>query len=187
MAAGLNAPTFVTVVDLTRLQVDAYVDEVDIGKVHNGMEATFTVDAFPGTVFKGAVEAIYPSAILQDNVVYYDVVVAIEDDFVGKLRPEMTANVIIHVGESQGALSVPLRAIQRSAGVSVVQVRGSQGLEERAITTGLNDGEFVEILEGLESGEVVVYKAPAEKKSAQPQGGPGGPGGPGGSGGGGPK
>jgi len=48
VAAGFNAPTFVTIIDLDRLQVDAYVDEVDIGKVRPGQAALFTVDTFPG-------------------------------------------------------------------------------------------------------------------------------------------
>ena len=170
VAAGLSAPTFVTVVDLTRLQVDAYVDEVDIGKVRTGMAATFTVDAFPSTVFKGRVEAIHPTAILQDNVVYYDVVLTITDDFVGRLRPEMTANVTIHADRRDGALSVPMRAVQRKAGVSMVQVEGPDGPEQREVRTGLDDGEFIEILEGIKDGETVLYKAPAPKKPENGEG-----------------
>ena len=164
VAAGMNAPTFVTVVDLTRLQVDAYVDEVDIGKVKTGLPATFTVDAFPSIEFEGVVAAIYPTAILQDNVVYYDVVIAITSDFVGKLRPEMTTNVTIHVERREGVISVPLRAVKRKAGVSVVQVKGDDGPKPREVRTGLDDGEFVEVVEGLEEGETVVYKAPKPKK-----------------------
>ncbi len=175
VAAGLSAPTFVTVVDLTRLQVDAYVDEVDIGKVRTGMKATFTVDAFPATVFKGRVEAIHPAAILQDNVVYYDVVIEITDNFIGKLRPEMTANVTIHADRRDQVPSVPLRAVQRKAGVSVVQVKGAGEANQREVKTGLDDGEFLEIIEGLAEGDVVVYKAPKAKKTENgSSGGPGG-------------
>jgi RND family efflux transporter MFP subunit len=162
VAAGFSAPTFVTIVDLTRLQVDAYVDEVDIGKVRNGMRATFTVDAFPSTVFEAVVAAVHPAAILQDNVVYYDVVLEITDDFVGRLRPEMTANVTIHADRRDGVLSVPMRAVKRTAGVSTVQVEGKDGPLE--VQTGLDDGDFVEILQGLEEGQTVVYKAPKPKK-----------------------
>ena len=170
VAAGFNAPTFVTVVDLTRLQVDAYVDEVDIGKVRAGMPATFTVDAFPATVFQGKVEAIHPTAILQDNVVYYDVVLTITDDYAGRLRPEMTANVTIHADRRDGALSVPMRAVKRKAGVSVVQVKGADGPTPQEVRTGLDDGEFVEIVEGIEEGDTVVYKAPKPKKAEDGEG-----------------
>ena len=66
VAAGLNAPTFVTIIDLSRLQVDTFVDEVDIGKVTLGQKAIFTVDSFPGREFKGKVVAIYPKAVIQE-------------------------------------------------------------------------------------------------------------------------
>lgn len=78
VAASLSAPTFVTLVDLSRLEVDAYVDEVDIGRVKVGQTATFTVDAYPDKVFEGKVEAIYPQAVIQDNVVNYPVIVRID-------------------------------------------------------------------------------------------------------------
>ena len=56
------------------------VDEVDIGKVRVGQKATFTVDSFPAREFPGKVVAIYPDAILLENVVYYDVVIAIRGE-----------------------------------------------------------------------------------------------------------
>src|SRR5262245_1414620 len=97
VAAGLNAPTFVVIVDLDRLQVNALVDEVDIGKVKLGQRVTFNVDAFPAQDFAGAVSAIYPSATIQDNVVKYVVAIAIDDEQRGLLRPEMTASVRIQL------------------------------------------------------------------------------------------
>jgi RND family efflux transporter MFP subunit len=78
VAASLSAPTFVTLVDLNRLEVDAFVDEVDIGRVKVGQAATFTVDAYPDKVFEGKVEAIYPQAVIQDNVVNYPVIIRID-------------------------------------------------------------------------------------------------------------
>lgn len=78
VAASLSAPTFVTLVDLDRLEVDAFVDEVDIGRVKEGQKATFTVDTYPDLVFAGEVEAIYPQAQVQDNVVYYPVIIRID-------------------------------------------------------------------------------------------------------------
>ena len=99
VAAGFAAPNFVTIVDLGQLQVDAYVDEADIGKVKAGQESSFTVDAFPGEEFHGRVRAVYPTAIIQDNVVYYDVVIEIEDSYAGRLRPEMTASVTLFLQE----------------------------------------------------------------------------------------
>ncbi|MBI4662974.1 MAG: efflux RND transporter periplasmic adaptor subunit [Verrucomicrobia bacterium] len=68
VSAGLSAPTFVTLIDLNRLLVDAFVDEVDIGKVGLGQHALFTMDAFPGKEFEGKVAAIYPKAVIQENL-----------------------------------------------------------------------------------------------------------------------
>ena len=165
VAAGFSAPTFVTVVDLTRLQVDAYVDEVDVGKVKEGQTATFTVDAFPNEEFKGKVTAIYPTAILRDNVVYYDVVIDIEGDFVGRLRPEMTANVTIKAETRLGVLGIPIKALDRKAGTNVVHVKKDGGpAEAREIKLGLEDGDFVEVTSGLEEGEVLTYTASAPAK-----------------------
>jgi HlyD family secretion protein len=102
VSSGMSAPTFATVIDLRRLQVEAYVDEVDIGRVHPGLKATFTVDTYPDQTFTGTVTAIYPKAVLQDNVVNYLTIVSV-DDPQGLLRPEMTANVTIQIEEEAPA------------------------------------------------------------------------------------
>jgi multidrug efflux pump subunit AcrA (membrane-fusion protein) len=165
VAAGLNAPTFVTVVDLDRLQVNAYVDEVDIGKVAMGQRATFTVDAFPGRDFHGQVSAIYPTATIQDNVVKYIVVIDVDRPYEGTLRPEMTASVRIDL-EARTVLAVPTRAIRQDGGRSVVQVVGESGVEVRPVRVGWRDGPWAEITEGLADGEQILLNAPAADEEA---------------------
>ena len=71
VTARFSAPTFVTIINLKKLEVWAYVDETDIGRVQVGQHSTFTVDTYPATDFEGVVTAIYPKAINQDNVVNY--------------------------------------------------------------------------------------------------------------------
>src|SRR5690606_30257870 len=85
VAASLNAPTFMTVVDLGRLLVEDYVDETDIGLVKLGQMAFFTVEAFPERRFKAEVQAIRPAAKLVDDVVYYTVDLRIVDEYQGLL------------------------------------------------------------------------------------------------------
>jgi multidrug efflux pump subunit AcrA (membrane-fusion protein) len=155
VAAGLNAPTFVTLVDLRRLQVNAYVDEVDIGKVTVGQPATFTVDAFPARDFEGRVEAIYPTATIQDNVVKYVAALTIANDSAGLLRPEMTTSVRIKL-DQRTVLALPTRAIGRVDGRSVVQVSVRGRVETRPVRTGWRDGSWVELLEGIREGERVL-------------------------------
>jgi len=160
VAAGLMAPTFVTVIDLRRLQVDAYVDEVDIGKVQTGQQCLFTVDAFPSREYHGRVTAIYPNAVIQDNVVNYDVVVEITDPYEGSLRPEMTASVTIFLKERKQVLAVPVKAVKREHGKNIVYAVTKDGPRLRRVKVGWKDGQWIEITGGVREGETVLLNKP---------------------------
>ncbi len=97
VAASFAAPTFLTLLDPSRLEVWAYVDETDIGRVHAGQRARFTVDTYGDHEFTGRVTAIYPSAEIRDNVVNYVTVVRFDRPRGRILRPEMTTTVRIAV------------------------------------------------------------------------------------------
>ena len=160
VAAGMQAPTFVTIIDLDRLQVDAYVDEVDIGKILLGQQAVFTVDAFPADEFEGQVTAIYPKAVIQDNVVNYDVVVEITTPYRNLLRPEMTASVTILLETRKDVLAVPAKAVQRVRGKNVAYVLARGQPEEQEIKIGWKDNGWIEVAAGLEEGQTVLLTAP---------------------------
>lgn len=155
VAVGLSAPTFVTIVDLKRLQVDAFVDETDIGKVKVGQTAIFTVDAFPDKEFSGKVIAIYPKAVVQQNVVYYDVVIAINDTE-GLLRPDMTASVTIYADKRENVLTVPNRAIRREEGKKYVYTIEDNLTKKCEVKVGFRDNNYTEITEGLKEGNRVI-------------------------------
>jgi macrolide-specific efflux system membrane fusion protein len=167
VAAGLNAPTFLTIIDLARLQVDTFVDEVDIGKIKVGQTATFTVDSFPSREFTGRVVAIYPKAVIQENVVTYDVVVEITGEYDGLLRPEMTASVTIHLDARQGVLAVPAKAVRRERGKSVVYLLNNGRPQQREIKVGWRDSQWIEIVSGLEEGQTVLLEPPATAKPSE--------------------
>ena len=154
-ASSLNVPTFVTIVDLNRLEVYAYVDETDIGKIKPGFEATFTVDSFPEKDFKGKVTAVYPKATIQDNVVYYITIISIENAE-GKLKPDMTVNTTIYLNKRSNVLSVPNKAIKREGGKKVVQVLVNGKPVLKTIRAGWKDGSYTEVIEGLKEGDVVI-------------------------------
>ncbi len=156
VAAGLNAPTFVTIIDLSRLETHAYVDETDIGQVKVGQEATFTVDTFPERPFRARVDAIYPKALIVDNVVTYEVILSITDQFENLLRPEMTTNVSIITETRGNVLSIPRRAVKTSKGQHTVTVESNGTRTSRPVKLGLQDGPFVEVLSGLSENEKVV-------------------------------
>jgi len=167
VSAGLSAPTFVTIIDLGRLQVDTFVDEVDIGKVKTGQRATFTVDSFPSREFAGKVVAIYPKAVIQENVVNYDVVVEITDPYDGLLRPEMTASVTIALDARENVLAVPTKAVKRERGKSVVYVLSGGQPESREVKVGWKDSQWIEIVSGVAEGQVVLLEPPAAPKTSE--------------------
>jgi len=167
VSAGLSAPTFVTLIDLNRLQVDVFVDEVDIGKVRRGQQALFTVDAFPGKEFEGKVEAIYPKAVIQENVVNYDVVVKIQTPYAGLLRPDMTANVTILLEARTGVLALPVQAVKRERGKNLVYLSNGERVEIREVKVGWKDGQWIEIAGGLVEGQTVLLDAPQPNSTAK--------------------
>jgi HlyD family secretion protein len=112
VAASLQAPTLFTIAqDLTRMQVDANVDEADIGRVDVGQNATFTVDSFRGRTFSGRVTQVRKAARVVQNVVTYNVVVSVANPD-GKLLPGLTANVRIVVASRPSVLKVPNIALR---------------------------------------------------------------------------
>ena len=162
-ASSLNVPTFVTIVDLNRLEIYAYVDETDIGKIKPGLEATFTVDSFPDKDFKGKVTAIYPKATIQDNVVYYITVISIENPE-GKLKPDMTVNATILLNKRENVLAVPNKSIKREGGKKVVTVLENNKPVQKAIKTGWKDSAYTEIIEGLKEGDKVLTGEAVKKE-----------------------
>lgn len=154
-ASSLNVPTFVTIVDLGRLEIYAYVDETDIGKIKPGLEATFTVDSFPEKDFRGKVSAIYPKATIQDNVVYYITLISIENPE-GKLKPDMTVNATMFLNKRSNVLAVPNKAIKREGGKKVVQVLENGKPIGKSIKTGWKDGSYTEVIEGVKEGSLII-------------------------------
>jgi RND family efflux transporter MFP subunit len=155
ISANLSAPTFVTIIDLRRLEVQADVDETDIGKIQIGQEASFTVDTYSDTDFKGIVTAIYPKAIIQDNVVNYIVTVRIADAQGKTLRPEMTTNVTIYLETRKNVLVVPTSAIARERGERTVTVMEGEKKIQRKVKVGWKDNGFTEIISGVKEGEQI--------------------------------
>jgi HlyD family secretion protein len=112
VAASLQAPTlFVIAQDLSKMQVDTNVDEADVGRVQVGQQATFTVDAFPGRTFSGAITQVRKAAQVLQNVVTYDVVVSAANPDL-KLLPGMTANIKVVTDQREGVLQVPNAALR---------------------------------------------------------------------------
>ncbi|HXG46367.1 MAG TPA: efflux RND transporter periplasmic adaptor subunit, partial [Methylomirabilota bacterium] len=112
VAASLNAPTlFVIANDLTQMRIEAAVSEADVGGVTEGQEVNFTVDAFPGRQFKGVVQQVRFAPNTNQNVVTYTTIVEVDNRDL-KLRPGMTANASIIIGEKKNVPRVPNAALR---------------------------------------------------------------------------
>ena len=112
VAASLSAPTLFTIAnDLTRMQLEAAVDEADIGTIRDGQPATFTVDSYPDLSFAGTVDQVRLQPETIQNVVTYTVVILVDNPEL-KLLPGMTANVTILVNQAENVLRVPNAALR---------------------------------------------------------------------------
>ncbi|HLY42856.1 MAG TPA: efflux RND transporter periplasmic adaptor subunit [Terracidiphilus sp.] len=156
VAASFAAPTFVTLLDLSRLEVWAYVDETDIGRIRIGEEARFTVDTYGDHEFRGTVTSIHPKAEIRDNVVDYIVVVRFAQTLGFVLRPEMTTTVTVDLDRRIQALTLPIRAVRREGGRAFVLCRNGPKTEQRMVSTGIRDDSYWEIVGGVREGEEVA-------------------------------
>ncbi|MGH7932315.1 MAG: efflux RND transporter periplasmic adaptor subunit [Candidatus Binataceae bacterium] len=176
VAASFQTPTlFLIAKDLTKMQADTNVSESDIGDIQTGQAAEFKVDAFPDRVFEGVVGQVRQAPITVQNVVTYDVVVNVANPEL-LLKPGMTANVTIITAKRDNAVRIPEQALRfspkglsggtvsfpdsESGGISRrarVWIENDGGLKAVMVTTGLDDGNNVELLSGdLQPGEAVV-------------------------------
>ncbi len=112
VAASFQAPTLFQIAqDLTKMQVQADVDQSDIGRVHVGQDARFTVDSYPDQEFRGRIAQIRLNATVAQNVVTYPVIVEVANPE-RKLTPKMTANITIDVANVQNVLRIPNAALR---------------------------------------------------------------------------
>ena len=112
VAASLQAPIlFVIANDLANMQVLASIDEADVGEVHDGVPANFTVDAYPGETFSGRISQIRNNAQEQQNVVTYSAVIDVSNPD-QKLLPGMTANIAVLAAHAEDVLTVPNAALR---------------------------------------------------------------------------
>ncbi|MDQ2091052.1 efflux RND transporter periplasmic adaptor subunit [Marimonas arenosa] len=177
VASSLNAPTLFTVAeDLTKMELQVYVDEADIGQLKQGNRGTFTVDAYDDRVFPAEIESIRYASETVDGVVSYLATLSLENTDLA-LRPGMTATADIVVAELTDVLRVPNRALRfappqtaegseeddnRSGLLGMIMPHRPQEVPKRSldtvwvlrdgvateieVQTGATDGDFTEII-----------------------------------------
>lgn len=178
VAASFQTPTLFKIAqDLKKMQIDSSFAEADIGNIREGQSVRFTVDAFPNRFFRGTVRQVRLNPTTQQNVVTYDVVVAV-DNPEQILLPGMTAYVNIIVEQRKQVLLVPNAALRfkpqdaavkgekrkarddkRDGAAGTVYVMESNQLKPIAVATGITDNRFTEVLSGdLAAGNRVVVE-----------------------------
>lgn len=111
VASSFNSPTLFNIVnDLTKMQVEASIDEADIGQIKEGQKVSFTVDAYPDDIFSGVVRQKRLKPEIVSNVVTYTVIVDVPNPDL-KLMPGMTASITVLIDERRGVLKIPSRAL----------------------------------------------------------------------------
>lgn len=167
VSPGISTPmVLLTVADMSKMQIEAQIDETDIGNVSVDQKVTFTVDAYPGKTFTGVVSNISQKANIQQNVVYYPVIIDV-DSPQGLLRPTMTARITVLVGERKNVLTVPLAAVKEAKGQRYVVVDLGDKQQNVTVVTGLASDERIEIISGLRDGDKIVVN-----QSKSPSGAP---------------
>ncbi len=141
VAASLASPElFIIAQNLRDMQVEASIDEADVGRIRTGQKASFTVDAYPGQTFEGQIAQVRKAALNVANVVTYVAVVTFSN-IDGRLLPGMTANVRVVTDQRENVLKVPNSALRvRIAGVEPVVVAPNSGAArgDSAGSTGQN-------------------------------------------------
>ena len=182
VASSFSTPTLFKIArDLTDMRVIADVDEADIGDVKEGQRVTFTVDAFPDDTFEGQVTQVRQEATTESNVVTYEVVISAPNDDL-KLKPGLTANVVIFTMEAKDVLAVPSKALRftpREAMLNSdetitdtdakekVWVKEGSNLKAVAVETGMTNGTLTQITKGLKPGTHVLTEVNAVQVEAE--------------------
>jgi HlyD family secretion protein len=167
IVAGLQVANLITVLDPQRLEMWVYVDETDVGQVQPGQKVEFRVDAYPGQIFDGEVETIYPQPEIRDNIVYYQALVGISPEQAELLRPEMTTQVQIVVAEKADVLLIPNNALKWVDGRQVVFVQSPDGaVRQVPPNLGLAGVTHSEMTEGLAEGEKVATQVELSGRNA---------------------
>lgn len=139
------------------------VDEIDVGKLKEGMPVDVEIGALPNEKLAGTLEKISPKARKADGATLFDVEIVFSDITRDFLRAGYSANADVIINKAEDILLVPERLVTFADSVPSVEVRDTLGnVEKRKIQTGLSDGINIQVIAGLNEGEMIVERPPKE-------------------------
>ena len=174
---GVSSGTLAVIYDLSCLKMEMDVSELDIGKVQVGQRVEITANALPGEVFTGTVEKVSINGTTTNGFTNYPVTISVTD--YGELKPGMNVSATILVEDVGNVLCIPVDYVSRGNTVLVAGegcldengvIKDLSAAEERQVTLGRNDDEYIEIVDGLEEGETVYVQNIASNAMAMMMG-----------------
>ncbi len=153
-----------TLAQMDNLIFKGNVDEIDVGKLREGMTAEIEIGALTSQEkVSGVVTKISPKAHKEEGSTLFEVEVRIDDLGAAFLRAGYSANADVIITKKEGVVIIPERLIRTRDSVQFVEIQDTAlAITEREIETGLSDGINIEIVSGLDSGEVLVERPPKE-------------------------
>jgi HlyD family secretion protein len=147
--------------DMSELLFKGTVDEIDVGKLHEGMPVRIKVGALPDAEVLGKLYKIAPKSRSEEGATLFDIEIELVSSDV-PLRAGYSANADIVVREKSDALLIPERLVAFNEGATFVEVPGAPGQEpvKKEIQVGLSDGINIEVVEGLNENDQVVERPP---------------------------
>ncbi len=159
--------TIIQMVNPNFLELVIEMDEIDIPFVKLGQEADVEVDALPDTVFKGRITALYPVPVEKGGIVLYNVKLSLDVPEGSGIKVGMSASADIVLASHLNVPIVPARAVTKNdQGQTVVKVAADGTTQERVVVVGLDDGMRVEIVSGLNEGEIIVVETKTKSSSS---------------------
>lgn len=144
VAASLSAPTlFVIAADLAEMQLNASIDESDLGQIAQGQEVSFTVDAYPSEAFRGTVSQVRLNPTTVSNVVTYAAIIDAPNTAL-KLKPGMTATVTIEIARRDDVLRVPTVALRFKPSAEALQQLGITAAPANGPTVWVSSGNVIQ-------------------------------------------
>ena len=154
-----SGQSIIEIPDLNTIVAEAYIPEVDLGRLKLGQRAEISIDALPGKSYTGQVKStgrlVHPKSWDIPNKIL-EAQIALDNLDISILRPSMSVKVKIETGSIPDVIAVPLKALHATGDGGIVKVKSSSGWREQKVKLGESNGTDIIVTEGLKPGDHVA-------------------------------